>query len=417
LRGLALGMTGMEEYQIASGLLRKIERFRQGEAEIRRLEEALTRESDIFQAEGIKMKLALLYLHSYSMDRAMEIFRELEGSTEKSIRTKAKFYLGWIYKLQAQYDQGAQMLLQLEDEEGLDDEMQRGRDAQLADIYYQQQDAGSAARYYEKLAHDAEGGAGDSLAATETWKLLADAELASLYFYDLDDEEKAKKYLDRIRQKIPHYADYMDLRSGREEVMAKDLRGLAFEQLKKKRYHKAWDLFRKNLKQHPEDAWTHSGLATTYALLSDLYLAREHALQGAELQSDEYTQSVMGYVWDESHEEDKAVQMYETGMRIAEEKGTPYLPAQYNLSVLYLKSGRYQEGLKLLIDADRSFSGMNEEIQAKILNNMGYALWYLGRPEQTRGYFEEALNALPEFTDAAKNISLISSGEAPQMSE
>ncbi|HTL46907.1 MAG TPA: tetratricopeptide repeat protein [Verrucomicrobiae bacterium] len=414
LRGLAMGNAGMEEYELASNLLKKIEDLKKRDVEIAQLENLLATQGEGPEADKIRLQLGLQYLHSYSLQRAQEIFKLLENAPDEKIRLKARFYLGWIYKLQAQYDQGASVLLKLSEEGDLGEEMGLSLDAQLADIYYQKNDSQKALSYYEKISSKAPAQDQKSAqkASREAWAALADSEQAVIYYFDLKDAEKGAEHLRRAGSNLSAYGDVTDLKSAFKNASEVDLRDMGFYQLKDGKVYEALELFKKKVTQDPKDAWAQAGLATTYVLLTDLYSAREHASLGYKILPDQFTTGVLAYVVAYQSDYDQAIGLYKNAL----EKDPSYIPAKFNLAGLYIVKERYQDALDLLDELETTFEGHNNIMRQKILNNIGCARWWLGDKDGARQKFEEALDINSEFKDAKLNLSLMAQNDAPQTS-
>jgi len=412
LRGLVVGSSGVEEYQIATALLKKIDGYKKREDQIKELENLLLSRPEGKEADALRLKLALDYLYSYSIDRAQELLRELQQAQDHSIRVKAKFYLGWIYKLQTQYDQGAKVLLELSEEKGLEKDMGLGVEAQLADIYYQQNDSERSLVHYQKISEGIKSSpdATSQKASQEAWSALADSEQAVIYYFDLGDREKAQESLNRLSGSLPEYAELTDLKSALQEAAAMDLRDLAFSQLKKGRVYESLDLFKKKMKQEPNDGWTHSGLASVYVLLTDLYLAEVEAVQGYTVKPDQYTTSVLGYVRAYKSQFDESIELYKRALEMDSE----YIPAKFNLAGVYLTQKKYEEGLVLLEELEVTFKDYRNIMKSKVLNNKGYALWWTGEKAAAEKCFKEALQTTPDFKDAQINLNYVKTGQGPQ---
>lgn len=413
LKGLVVGNAGVEEYQLALALLKKIDGFKRREAEILETERRLASEPEGRETDALRLKLALDYLYSYSIEKAQELLKGLQNAKDHSIRVKAKFYLGWIYKLQTQYDQGAQVLLDLSNETGLDRDMGLGVEAQLADIYYQQNDSVRSLEHYQKISETVQRSGSDAVsqkASREAWSALADSEQAVIYYFDLGDREKAQESLNRLSGNLPEYSELTDLKSALQEAAAMDLRDLAFVQLKKGRVYESLDLFKKKMKQDPNDGWTHSGLATVYVLLTDLYSAEEAARKGMSAKPDQYTSSVLGYVMAYKSRFEEAEEYYLDALKMDPE----YIPAKFNLSGVYLTQKKYEDARVLLDELEQLFNDYQNIMKSKILNNKGYALWWLGEKKAALESFREALKVTPDFKDAKINLVYTESGQAPQ---
>lgn len=414
LRGLAVANAGMEEYELASNLLRKITDFRKRDVQITDLENLLRVHEGTPEGERIKLRLALQYLHAYALEHAQMLFKQLENAQDQKVRVKARFYLGWIYKLQAQYDQGEKVLMELTEEAGLEQEFGLGIDAQLADIYYQKNDTEKALNYYEKIAGSSQGAGAEQAqkASREAWAALADSEQAVIYYFDLNDAEKGGKMLARAGSALPTFGEVADLKSSFEKASQADLRDMGFFQLKNGKVYEAFELFKKKVTREPRDAWAHAGLATTYVLLTDLFMAHEQALLGYQILPDQFTTGVLAYVTAYQGFYDDAIELY----RKALDKDASYIPVQYNLAGVYLVKKQYEEAVQLLEALDVTFKGYENIMRQKILNNLGYAKWWLGDTQTARKYFEDALAINPDFKDAKLNLSHMSENQAPEMS-
>lgn len=426
LRGLAMEKTGIEAHQIAAGLLRKIDALKKSEVRIAELKRDAAESEGTVEGEIFQLKLALEYLKAYSLDESQKILQKLVRAEDPKIRAKAKFYRAWIYKLQAQYDQGADILLELIEGEDLDDELMLGLNAQLADIYYEQKDRSAALYYYQKLSSEIKNdeadlskyagslknyGFGDR-ASREAFAALADTESATIYYTDYQDSDRGKSHLEQTFDGMPKFGKYNELRQELKKAASLELRELAFRNLEQAKILRAEELFKKKLKKDPKDAWSYAGLATVYVLLRDLYQARLNAERAFAIGPDEYTASVLAWVLNYLGENDKAIHLYRKALEHA--PGGDYIPAQYNLAYNYLKEKRYEEARDLLQGLELAFQGYSGHLRSKILNNLGYALWWLGEQEQAVLHFQDALKDTPEMEEARMNLDEVLSGGPPQ---
>jgi len=410
LRDVRLAFAGSEEGEIAARLIQKIDALRSRAVLIDQLERLLEVHRGTPLGEMIQFKLGLACLSSYQLARAQELFKKLEHAKEYSIRQKAKFYLGWIYKLNAQFDQGAEVMLDLLDDPELEREMGLGLQAQLADIYYQKRDVKKSLAFYEALSKEGKEDVLSKRAASEAWVAMSELEQSGIYFFDLGDSERALEHLSLVQEIFPSFRDFGVLKTELQDASKVSLRDRAFQALVKRKIHLAWELFTKNLTYHPKDAWTHAGLATVYVLLADLRLADDHAKEGFGFGVDEYTSSVYAYVYGMLEGYGEAIRLYEKALRI----NPTYLPARYNLACMLLAIGRHGEALKILEALERSLANSRTVMLSKVLNNSGYALWWLGEHRQAENRFREALAITPDFDDAKKNLAAIEAGGVPR---
>ena len=400
---------GAEEGNIAAAMLRKIESLRQREIQAGKLLSLIDSARDIADSENLRLRLALDYLSSYRYQEAQRILKELELSEDIKVRQKAKFYLGLIYNLNSNYSEGVEVLLKLLQDSTLEKEMGLGLHAELADMYYQQNNPEKSLFYYKALSDEGGKDVLSQRAASNVWVALAELGQAGIYYYDLHDPVEGAKHLARIREVLPDAPGLEKLKQEIDSTSREDLRDRAFEALKARKIHLAFDLFNKFLRHHPKDAWAHSGLGTVYIVMADLQTALEYAEKGYGYGPDEYTASVMGYVQGFYEHYEDAGRYY----REALEKAKDYIPAQYNLACAYLETKRYAGALELLIGLDKTFRQTNNLMRSKILNNYGYSLWRLGRKDEARQRFRQALQVTPGFEDAKQNLGSMNAEQAP----
>jgi tetratricopeptide (TPR) repeat protein len=404
LKELMLSSMDQEVYRLAAGLTERLRTFRRLNAKIENLKDRLLDVEGKPEEEGIRFQLGMLCLRTYALAEAQSYFHSVSQSRHASIRSKSKFYEAWILKLQAQYDQGEELLTQLLQDESLDRDFQMGLAAQLADIFYQTGELSQALEYYEKILKKSEEEPNEVI--REGWQSLSDAESAVIYYFDLHDVERGQKHLRHLGQIFPEYGKFLDLKSAVEYGSRVELRDLAFIQLKRGRLMDALELFKKKLKKDDKDAWSYSGMGSVYALLGDLNTALSHAEKGYGLTADEYTASLCGYIETYRKNQVKAMRYYRQAIERA--PNGDYIPAQYNLSSLLLKRGRFAEGLERAESLNRLFANHPNRMASKILNNAGYALGHLGRPGEAIERFLRALDITPEFEDAKTNLQILS---------
>lgn len=410
LRGLMAEGSSLETYQLASTLLKKVRELKEKREKIRDLKRRIDEARDVPAREKLLLKLGFQYLHSYSLKEAQEIFLKLRDAGHPTVRQKAKFYLAWIYKLNSQYDQSAEVLLDLVEKEEADPELEVGANAQLADIYYQTNDADKSLKYYEKLEDMESRASPASRKHTEIWSALADMELAVISYFDFNDSVRAREHLNELGGAFDDELELAGLGNALADAASQDIRVQAFQALKQSRVHEAYELFKKKIRRNSQDSWSHSGLALTYLLLGDLYMAEEHGRRGHRLEGGIFTTAALAYVLHYLRQEDEAKDFYEAILSQSDK----YVPVKYNLAVLYLEMEEYQKAKGLLEGLQIEFKKHTNQMKAKILNNLGYALWYLGDHEAAIKSFRESLAATPGFPDAEKNLKRVLYGRRPE---
>jgi tetratricopeptide (TPR) repeat protein len=403
LRGLAVASSGAEEFQIAAVLLKKINIYKAKDVQIAKLEARVSELEGTPEADSLKFKLGLQYIHSYSLDKAQAVFREIEETKDKNIRLKTKFYLGWIYKMQSDFDQGAEVMLELLEDDDLDIDFDLGSKAQLADIYYQNDDKKKALKYYEQIANAS---SRENDASKEIWGALADVEQAMIYYFDYGDKKKAEELMNSA-EKFNLAGEKMNFDELREALgeASLDPRDIAFKYLFSGKVYEALDLFKQTISKNPDDAWAHSGLATTYLLAKDFFLAEKYAKRAYKIFPDTYTSAVYGHALSYSSQMEKASHLYENSIAMTGDDN--YIPAQYNLAGLMLVSGQYEEANQILKPLEQITRSTTTALRPRILNNLAYSYWYLGDKELAIDIFNQALEKNPDFFDAKENLALI----------
>lgn len=410
------GFAGREEANIAGNMYKKILVMEKNQQLINQLQNVIPASQNNTESQSAQLKLALAHLSAYQMDKAINILTPLLDSPQSDIRQKAKFYLGWIYKLGAQYDKSTTLLTDLLNDANVDDQMKLGSQTQLADIYYQQGDVEKSVEGYKNIATESKGGAAVSGqqrmdVGNEVWVALAELERAKIYRYNIDSTGEVEKLSRRLDELDLLYSEKGSLKETLESVSDTDLREKAFYELENGRVQVALDLFEKDVVRHPRDAWTHGGLGIVYVLLGDFEKGIEFARQSYELERDYYTAAVMGYLSALMGKYEDAERYYREALGMKDD----YLPAKFNLASVYLKTGKYQQAIGLLGRLEQELDDNQKLIRAKILNNMGYAYWQLGDRNKAQEKIKQALDAMPSFSVAKNNLSQIAAGETPQM--
>ncbi len=411
LRKVRRDYTGEEGGMVAQGLLNKIDTYKSREKEVARLEELLTLHQNTPLEESLQFRLGLTYLSIYSLNEAQGLFRKLKDASDNDIRQKAKFYLGWIYKLQSQYDRSAEVMLALLDEQTIAREMRLGLEAQLADIYYQKRDIETSLEYYEMLSGEARAGIIERKAAMEAWVGLSEIEQGVVHTFNRGNPVEGSTHLLRAGE-LASAQDLKLLQEQIDEDRGNNLRELAFKKLKAGQVSLAWELFKKYLVMNPEDAWTHSGLSTIHVLISDIRAAYDYAALGHQYQQDEYTTAVFAYVHGLLERYEESIELYEEAYAINKD----YVSAHYNLAVMYMRTEQYEPALEHFELLEKQFkeTKTRNTMLSKILNNMGFTLWQLERREEAIKRFEQAIEVTPTFVDAKRNLDDIAMGTPPQ---
>lgn len=401
LREVRREFPGTREETLAVALERRVLSIRRRLARLGELENWIKRQPErLFSEEG-GLDLALSYLATYQLDKAISVLEKLSEAKDPRIRNKAIFYRGWVTKWRGDPDQGRKLFEMLEKEPRADSALTNLATAQLADIAYEKKEYKQALERYEDLA---------AKAAGETWKALSELEQSNIYLVGFKDTEMARRHLRRLEALIaatPATGREL-LRKRLQEAIDTGLRDEAFADLGEGKVDSALKKFEEYQKKFSRDGRTHSGIASIYLLRSRLEDALGEAEKGYGYTRDEYTATVMGYVYEKMKKFTEAERYYAIGTEIK----PSYLPARFNLAWVYLVTRHFEEADRLLVALEKDVFRMPVRVRAKVLNNHGCALWGLGRKEEATEQFREALKLLPDFPEAKNNLNL-AVGEKP----
>lgn len=394
---------GQNEAEIGRRLLRKIEILKQRQNLVRELERLLsspkTRKGP--ESEFLKIKLAVSYFSLHEFERSRKVLEVLTKSQEIQIRQKAQFYLTWIHKLRFEFDQSEKISLELLGDPLLEEQMRLGLRAGLADIYYQKRDIPQALAQYDTLSKEVQKEALERKAIYKSWTALSELEQGMIYFYDFANPQEAQRHLDFAKG----FSDARPNSDFKFVLTSPDisLRDRAFDLLFQKHITLALELFLKYLERYPEDAWTHSGIATVYILMGDLVQAHRFAKKGYELGGDEYTASVLAYLYSLRQKNRPALVFYGEAVR----RNSDYVIARFNLGCVYLELEKFKKALQVFEKLYQSVP-MSKTMRVKVLNNIGYAYWGMGRQNKAIEKFKEAVALSSNFQTARGNLEQLS---------
>ncbi len=400
---------GGDEVTIAQTLERRIDTMKKQFDQITALQTALEKSRDAVQKENIRYDLGLKLLAAADLKGAKEQFQVLETAQQPDRRTRARFYLGWIFKLENQYEVSAKILQLLAGEAGIDEGLKKGALAELADIRYQQGDEKASLENYRKISPEGCGEGEAKDISRRAWTGLAELEQSYIYFSRGDGVQAGQK-IGCLVKALGAGSSLGGLQIYTKGGKAVDMQTSAFDSLRQGRIEQAADLFTRGIQQSPEDYRGYSGMAMVHILRAELPEAEKEALRGYQLKTTEYSASVMGYLAAFRNDPDKAIAFYLQAL----EKNPNYVPGRFNLACLYLKKRDYREALKHLLELERGINGIGGVLASKVLNNLGCALWWLGKEEDAIKRFKAAISITPGFVDAELNLKQVALNKVPQ---
>ena len=401
LREVRKSFPGTREEALAVTLEQRVLSIQRRLARLSELESWIKRQPErLFSEEG-GLELALSYLATYQLDRAISVLEKLSEAKDPRIRNKALFYRGWVAKWRGDPDQGRKLFEMLEKEPQAGETLTHLTSANLADIAYQKKEYKQAIERYENIS---------AKAVSETWKALSELEQSNIYLVGLKNTEVARQHLQRLETLIDSApaTGREILRTRLREALDTGLRDEAFYELRDGKVDSALNKFGQYTAKFSRDGRAYSAVGSIYLLKGRLPEALDEAEKGFSLTRDEYTATVLGYVYEKMKKYDEAGKYYWIGTTI---KST-YLPARFNLSWVYLMTRHFQEADHLLASLERDAPRFSIGVRAKIFNNRGCALWGLGKRGEAVIRFQEALKTSPDFSEAKNNL-MLAVGEKP----
>ncbi|MDD5218782.1 MAG: tetratricopeptide repeat protein, partial [Candidatus Omnitrophica bacterium] len=401
---------GRKEEKISENMMKRMRILKKRDAQIEELLQEIPEQKDEKVRELMEFRLGLAYLSIYEFNEAKSAFEKLGSAQDANIRQRSRFYIGWIYKLLGNLDQSKDVLEKLIDEKLIESEMRLALHAQLADICYREGNVQGAEEHYKAVKDSLKQEHLEKKAAMQSWLGLAEIERNTMFIH-LGDTYAVEDLSDNLKQGMGiDSAEFLILKEEMNKAKTLNLRDEAFRRLRRRQVEDAKNLFEKYMKMHPGDAWSHSGIATCYLLSGDLKEAEEYANQGYNREGDEYTASMLAYVDMLSDKLPEAEGLYQVALRL----NPDYFTAKFNLAYVYLKLREYQKAVEILEKLQQDFQNTsNDEIKARIMNNLGIARWWSGQKEEAIQLFNHVLDIKPGFRDAEQNLRQAIAGLEP----
>lgn len=409
LRRTRRSFAGQEESRIADDLLHRIEILKAQWQELEKTERDLAQETQIRRTHQLKFKLGLINLRLERFDEAKGFLGQLDAIQDKDLQLKARFYLGWIHKLQQDYGVSEEILSVLADDPLIDEELRNGIKAELADIYYRQGDEKSSLQQYHSIAGDHCNEVNGESVLGQAWVGLAELEKSFLY-YNVGDQVKAGESIGCLTDSYKGQSSLVEIQKASETGEGENIQLTAFVNLQRGRVEQARQLFERSKAQEPDNYLNYSGLAMVDVLSSNLDAAQKSAQRGYQMKKTEYSASVLGYIMAFQNDPRAAIAFYLQAM----EMNSSYFSARFNLASLYLKTRQYREALKHLLELERSMPDKESLMYSKVLNNLGCALWWVGKEDEAVARLELAMRVTPGYVDAELNLKQIRLERIPQ---
>lgn len=395
LTGVRKDYPGGAEETAAIRLLGRIGEINKQKAKVPFLEEEIRNDPNKLFTQEVGLELALIHLATYHVEPALSVLEKMQESPDPSLRSKALFYQGWIHKWQGDFEKGREILELLAKQEGVGQDLQMATQASLADIYSEEKEYEKALEEYQQVPANEQG---------PVIRSLSDLEQSGIYIFGLNRLEEVRDRIKNLEVSTPAISPFLVRAKARlEEALNMTIRDQAFVSLSEGRVPEAEKMFDGYLLQFPRDGLAHSGLASIYVLQGRFDEALEAAQKGYGLTRDEYTSSVIAYVYEKSGQLEEAIRYYSIAYMIA----PTYTTSTYNLAHSYISIGKYEEADRLLAELEKQSKNQPPVIRAKILNNRGCVLWKLNKQKEAVAALQQALKLKPDLKEANTNLQLV----------
>lgn len=391
---------GKIESRIASQGLAKILAMDKDSLKAEQLQQSIKSQAGGAARQSVEYELAMLYISLYRFPEAERILQSM--SAEKTaVGAKANFYLGWIYKQNQEFDKAETAFVTALQRKELPDDLELGTHAQLADIYYQMKRPAQALKQYALLKEKSE--LNQEEAEDGVWKKVSAYEQANIYHYDLKDSERARQQMENFGEGSIEETSDSSFTDNFFEVAGSDMRARGFRALGSRQFGMAYELFNSQLSMNPNDAWAMAGLSTVSLMLGDLKDAVDYAEKAYLAQLDEYTASIMAYMYGVRRQYSVAEGLYDKALKM----NPDYFPAQFNLACMLIRQRKYDRAEQLLMGME-SIKSLSPLMMAKIYNNLGYLYWQKGSRKEALEKIEKAVKIEPNYTLALNNLKRLS---------
>ncbi len=336
-------------------------------------------------------QLGLMSTELYDLKGAQEAFkRVIDLDPDSEIAGKARFNLGFAYKLGSQIRESGNIFAALS-QKAVSSDYQTASVIQMASVKKLEGDFAGAAQLLEEAA------AASTDAVTA---VLSQARAGYIYLYNLNDTRRSQEAFEKARQLAARGKKARIIEIQRFDVIP--LREYAFDLFERGKFPEAKDAFQTVLKADKNDAWSHSGLALIYQLEGDQKQAAEFAERGYKIQPDFYTTAALAYVEEQLGHLDRAIMLNQRSIK----DNPDYLYPYYNMGHIYLTQEKYDLAIKIL-NAGRGLAVKLGKKVPLLQTNLGYSYFQQNELDKAIEMFDEAIGIDPKLVDAWYNRALV----------
>ncbi len=354
------------------------------------LEEGIPRERSQEKLQQLYYQLASVKDLLANFESAEQDYRKVVDLGPKTdIGQRAKFNLGFNYKMQGKYADSENVFGQFSQE--------FPQNKLAADTYYWTADTLRAQGKYEEALLKYEEAASRFKNTPVAPVSLFRAGYTCLY--DLRDPERAKKYFDMLGREfktsdITGYVltkDYIN--------MANIYRESGFKFILQGKFEEAEQNFKEAIKFNPSDSRSYGGLGSVKALKENYEEGVGDAKTGIELAPyDSYGYANLGFMYILKNDFTAALKSYKEAVNA----DPAYAEAQYNIGWLYqnaLQDNKAMDAYKNAIKSDPDIAVAH--------NNLGVCLWKNTKFEEASNEFITAVQLDKNLVEAHYNLGIV----------
>ncbi len=353
------------------------------------------------QTDLIKMlfQLGVYDLYLFDLKAAKMVFQEILGAKPSvEIEKQATWIQGWIYLLESNYTESRRLMRDLL-ERFPEDRFGALSSFALATIAERTGNYDEAAREFERLAKSH---------TSQNASFLFKYRAGGVYLYDLEDLRRAESSFSEAKQFIS--SPFLSSLYERELIpsIQADLRDSAFQRFFRGDVATARKFFEDVLRLNPDDAWGNCGYGLALYLDGEKKEGIRYVTRCRSLKKDEYTTSALAFVTEKEGKIEDAIALYQEALLERKE----YVVALYNLGRLELEKDQLDSALKHFLEAKKQ-AGRFDQFLPSILNNLGLVYWRMGKTQEAKLEFLNALSHNPNFPDARFNLAQLSQSTGP----
>lgn len=340
--------------------------------------------------QKLYFELGNIYLQLSELPLAEEMFlKAVETDPETNLAVKSIFNLAWGYKTAGEHKKAVEYFDKLIKRQA-EIKIRINSEFQIADVMYKEGDYRQARDMY-----------GDLNKKYPDFDLadLALYEAGSISYYNLNDQEAALKHFGELEEKSPKSRIVKHMIKEVMPNVSAASRDEGFKLLQEKKYPEAIGKFREAIEINSFDDQSYSGLGLGNYWMLNKVEAVDNMNKAVEMAEAEVTVINAMFVYINTENLDEAIKAGESYLakRITVKRPEFY----YNLGYAYALNSKLNEATTyfnatIRLNSDFVFA----------YNNLGCALWGMGKYSDAIRKLQEATDRRPSYADAYFNSGI-----------